>query len=241
MTQEALRNPKALSVRTFTYKTVGSLNIKANVRRSEDDVLRPAVLWIHGGALIVGNREWLDGHLKNPLLRMGYVFVSIDYRLAPETKLPETVTDIVDAYDWIRREGPELFGVDSSRPISVAGSSAGGYLALSAGFRCSSRPASVTSFFGYGELIGGAWTYQVHMRGTTLLRCPTTKRGRSARGHQFLRTVSVTATGKPSICTVVRGGYSRTRLPVSTRAGTPKHMTPLGRLRMSMRATRRPS
>ena len=154
MTQEALRDPKTLSVRTFTYKTVGSLDIKADVRRPEDDVLRPAVLWMHGGALIVGNREWLDGHLKNPLLRMGYVFVSIDYRLAPETRLPEIVTDIVDAYDWIRREGPELFGADSSRPISVAGSSAGGYLALTAGFRCSPRPASVTSFYGYGELIG---------------------------------------------------------------------------------------
>ena len=42
---------------TYAYKTVGDLQIKADVRRLADDVVRPVVVWIHGGALINGNRS----------------------------------------------------------------------------------------------------------------------------------------------------------------------------------------
>lgn len=146
-------HPTELEVRSFTYKTVNGLSIKADVRRPDDGVPRPAVMWIHGGALMVGCREWLDGHIKNPLLRAGYVFISIDYRLAPESRLPDIIEDVEDAYKWILAEGPGLFGVDPSG-LAVLGSSAGGYLALTTGYRCEPRPAALVSFFGYGDLVG---------------------------------------------------------------------------------------
>ena len=146
-------DPKKLKVQTFTYKTVNGLSIKADVRRPEDTITRPAIMWIHGGALIVGCREWLDGHIKNPLLQAGYVFVSIDYRLAPESHLPEIIEDVEDAYKWILEEGPGLFGVDPSG-IAVLGNSAGGYLTLTTGYRCQPRPAVLVSFYGYGDLVG---------------------------------------------------------------------------------------
>jgi len=47
-------HPTELEVKTFTYKTVNGLSIKADVRRPDDTVPRPAVMWIHGGALMVG-------------------------------------------------------------------------------------------------------------------------------------------------------------------------------------------
>ncbi len=146
-------DPTKLEVRTFTYKTVNGLSIKADVRRLGDAVPRPAVMWIHGGALMVGCREWLDGHIKTPLLLAGYVFISIDYRLAPESKLPDIIEDVEDAYTWILEEGSDLFGVDPAG-IAVVGSSAGGYLTLTSGYRCNPRPAALVSFFGYGDLIG---------------------------------------------------------------------------------------
>ena len=146
-------DPQNLPVQTFTYKTVNGLAIKADVCRPDDAVRRPAVMAIHGGALIMGSREWRDGRIRNPLLKSGYIYVSIDYRLAPECKLPDIIEDIEDAYTWILNEGPELFEVDPSA-LSVLGSSAGGYLSLTAGFRCTPRPAAVVSFYGYGGLIG---------------------------------------------------------------------------------------
>src|SRR6266480_1902458 len=49
----------AFSKRSYTYKVVGDCKIQADVYRIPDDVVRPAILWIHGGALVFGNREVL--------------------------------------------------------------------------------------------------------------------------------------------------------------------------------------
>ena len=48
--------PYRVCVTTYTYKSVGDLEIKADVHQVEDRVKRPVVVWIHGGALIVGGR-----------------------------------------------------------------------------------------------------------------------------------------------------------------------------------------
>src|SRR5581483_10834981 len=66
--------------KTYTYKTAGRLEIKADVYGADDKV-RPVVMWIHGGALISGQRGGIDGALRDLLLKAGYVVVSIDYRL----------------------------------------------------------------------------------------------------------------------------------------------------------------
>lgn len=138
---------------TYTYKTVGELEIKADVYRPDDDELRPVVMWIHGGALIMGGRQIRSDALKKLLLEAGYVIVSIDYRLAPETKLPQIIEDVQDAYSWIRRTGAQLFKGKSANMV-VVGGSAGGYLTLTSGFRLEPRPAALISLFGYGELVG---------------------------------------------------------------------------------------
>ncbi len=134
---------------TLTYKVVGETRIEADVYRAADDVMRPVILWIHGGALIFGSRSGAPPQMKALAEANGYVFVSIDYRLAPEAKLPEIVADLEDAIAWIRNDGPELFGADPDR-LAVAGASAGGYLALLSGFRVSPRPTVIAAFWGYG-------------------------------------------------------------------------------------------
>ena len=74
----------------------------------------------HGGVLIMGDRGRIDRALLDALIAAGYVVVSIDYRLAPETKLPAIIDDVRDACRWIRERGPELFWVASDR-IAVIG------------------------------------------------------------------------------------------------------------------------
>ena len=103
---------KQFMTRTFTYKTVDDLPIKLDVHRADDEVRRPVVVWIHGGALIVGHRAGINQRVKNSLLDAGYAIVSIDYRLAPETKLPAIIADLEDAFAWLRQRGPKLFNVD---------------------------------------------------------------------------------------------------------------------------------
>ncbi len=142
-----------ITKRTYTYKTVQDLEIKADVYREDDEARRPVVVWIHGGALIMGHREGVSGRFKKAFLDAGYILVSIDYRLAPETKLPAIIEDLEDAFRWIREKGPELFRADPDR-LAVTGGSAGGYLTLTAGFRVKPRPDAIVALWGYGDLVG---------------------------------------------------------------------------------------
>jgi len=138
--------------KTYIYKTAGGCEIKADVYGADSNVRKPVIIWIHGGALIMGSREvppkWLDSERD-------YVVVSIDYRLAPETKLPAIIEDLHDAYRWVREQGPRLFRIDPER-LAVAGVSAGGYLAQMTGFCVSPRPRALLSLSGYGD-ITSAW------------------------------------------------------------------------------------
>ncbi len=88
-------------------------------------------------------------------LEAGYTVVSVDYRLAPETKLKGIIEDIQDAYRWLLEKGPKLFRIDPDR-VAVIGGSAGGYLTLMTGFCVVPRPKALVSFCGYGD-IDGPW------------------------------------------------------------------------------------
>ena len=144
---------QGLAKRTYTYKTIGDLSIFADVYRTPDDIIRPAILYIHGGALIMGSRSWLNSVQLEKYLNTGYTVISIDYRLAPQAKADQILTDLDEAYRWVRVDGPKLFRIDPNR-IAVVGHSAGGYLALMAGFRLNPRPVAVVSFYGYGDIAG---------------------------------------------------------------------------------------
>jgi acetyl esterase/lipase len=135
--------------KTHIYKTVDKCDIKADVYGA-DDTVRPVALWIHGGALINGSRTGISRPLREGLLKAGFVVVSIDYRLAPETKLPAILEDVRDAGTWLRTKGPELFHIDPNR-LAVLGGSAGGYLTLTTGYH-EKRPHALVSFWGYGDL-----------------------------------------------------------------------------------------
>ncbi len=148
----------AAAKQTYTYKQVGTLEIKADVYRPDADGPRPVVVWFHGGALINGNRDGIDSRLKDAMLKADYVVVSLDYRLAPETQLPQIIADLEDGMLWVHDRGPELFSANADR-VAVAGGSAGGYLTLTAGFRAQPRPVALVAFWGYGELVG-SWYSQ---------------------------------------------------------------------------------
>jgi len=135
--------------RTEVYKKVDGLDLKADIFSGAEGK-RPAIVWIHGGALIMGGRRSVPQQLRQRLLNAGFAIVSIEYRLAPETKLPGIIDDLRDAFRWVRAEGPRL-NIDPER-IAAAGSSAGGYLTLMSGFAVKPRPRALASFWGYGDL-----------------------------------------------------------------------------------------
>jgi acetyl esterase/lipase len=122
-------------MRTRTFKTTHILELQLDIYGSDETSTspKPVIVWIHGGALISGTRSRIAPDQLDRYLGTGFVVISIDYRLAPETKLPLIVEDVEDAIGWIRDNGDEI-GVDPNR-LAVIGHSAGGYLTLLTGHR----------------------------------------------------------------------------------------------------------
>jgi acetyl esterase/lipase len=146
---------KTLPKKTYTYKTVGRVKIQADVYRADDTKVRPVVVWIHGGALILGSRTGVPKNLLDLCRDEGYVLVSLDYRLAPEVKLPAITEDIKDAFRWLRKQGPKLLHIDPDKLV-VTGGSAGGYLTMMTGTVVRPRPRALVAYWGYGD-VDGPW------------------------------------------------------------------------------------
>ncbi|NQU86952.1 MAG: alpha/beta hydrolase [Mariniphaga sp.] len=127
----------------FVYKTVDGHNIKANIFLPNYIGFHPVLIYFHGGGFIFGNRdEGLEKIIKDKFLAANYAVISADYRLAPETKLDEILNDVSDVVAWIRKNGLSEFKIDTNK-IAVVGGSAGGYLALSTGFKKEKAPNAI--------------------------------------------------------------------------------------------------
>ena len=141
---------------THVYKTAGDIRIALDAYRPGDDTVRPVVVWIHGGALIVGSREAYPANLLEFCQQEGAAFVSLDYRLAPEVKLPQIAEDLDDAFIWLRGEGAKTLHIDPERMV-IAGGSAGGFCTYLAVSRMKQKPRAIVTYWGYGEF-DADWT-----------------------------------------------------------------------------------
>jgi len=86
-----------------------------------------AVLYLHGGGMVLGSVAAWDGPVSRIVSRSGVPFLSVDYRLAPEHPYPTPLHDTYAGLSWLHAHAEEL-GVDLAR-IAVMGNSAGGGLA----------------------------------------------------------------------------------------------------------------
>ena len=97
------------------------------------------LVYFHGGGWVLGS---LDSH-EQPcrfLAREGGVRVlSVDYRLAPESKFPAAVEDALAAFTWARDHAADV-GADPAR-IAVGGDSAGGNLSAVVAQLAEPKPA----------------------------------------------------------------------------------------------------
>lgn len=134
---------------TIIYKIENQLKIKADLYET-NQLLAPVILYIHGGGLIWGSREDISEEMIHLYTHNGFAVFSIDYRLAPESKLADILGDVQDALLWLEVEGMKQFSIDPKR-IAVVGGSAGGFLALCTG-TFKNKPRAIVSFYGYGDL-----------------------------------------------------------------------------------------
>ncbi len=87
-----------------------------------------AILFIHGGGFMTGNND-THSLIMRRLCEYGEIpVIGVEYRLAPEFKMPTQINDCVAAIDYIRSHGEE-FDIDSEQLI-LSGDSAGASLCM---------------------------------------------------------------------------------------------------------------
>lgn len=113
----------------------------------------PVVLVIHGGSWRSGDHTQLPKWSRF-LAGLGYLAVSIDYRLAPQHRFPAPVDDVKAAIAYIKAHAAEL-GADPDR-ITLMGRSAGGHLAAVAAYTTDDPSIKgLISFYGPFDLAWG--------------------------------------------------------------------------------------
>jgi acetyl esterase/lipase len=167
------QEPPRLEVeRDLVFGTGGGRELKLDVTRPRGDGPFPAVVCLHGGGWVGGDRRQMDATAR-VLAAHGYVAVTPDYRLAPQDRFPAPVEDCKAAVRWLRANAARL-KVDPER-VGVLGYAAGGHLACLLGVTDktdgldgeggnageSSRVQAVVSFFGPTDLARSDWDAEV--------------------------------------------------------------------------------
>ena len=95
----------------------------------------PAVIVVHGGGFINGDKQTYVKPLFDPLKSSGFAWFTINYRLAPKVHFPAPQQDLGRAIKWVKANAKQ-YKVDA-RKIALMGESAGasivGYVAVHPG------------------------------------------------------------------------------------------------------------
>ncbi|PEZ04811.1 lipase [Bacillus sp. AFS018417] len=96
-----------------------------------EDVLKPAIVKVHGGAWVEGSKseaptwnQWLN--------ELGYTVFDVEYRMPPQSSWKDEVGDVKSAIGWVVTN-TDTYKIDPKR-INLMGFSAGGNLAMLAAY-----------------------------------------------------------------------------------------------------------
>ena len=112
----------------------------------------PAIILVHGGGWTNGTKT---ANFVKPLFPVlnstGYVWFTIDYRLAPKHPYPAAADDVEAAITFVKKNARK-YKVNTRR-IALMGESAGGHLVNLVGARNRQGIAAVVSFYGPLDMV----------------------------------------------------------------------------------------
>ncbi|MBM3760440.1 MAG: alpha/beta hydrolase [Acidobacteria bacterium] len=108
----------------------------------------PAVIIVHGGGFVRGDKQTFVPPLFPPLTEAGFAWFSINYRLAPTHQFPAPIEDLKAAFEFVVKNAKE-YNIDPKR-IAIMGESAGGTIVAYYGATVKGklRPRAVVDFYG---------------------------------------------------------------------------------------------
>jgi acetyl esterase/lipase len=151
------------------YGTGAGEELKLNIGRPKElSGATPCVVCIHGGGWAAGNKNDLDGRVRE-LAKRGYVAATVGYRFAPKHVFPAQIEDVKCAVRFLRANA-DKYQIDKDR-IGAVGLSAGAHLSMLLGAMDpedglegeggnpdqSSKVNAVVAFFGPTDLTSSDW------------------------------------------------------------------------------------
>lgn len=97
-----------------------------DIYQPKDCELCPVIIYIHGGYWVLGDKGGLSYKAK-AFTDNGYIYISINYSLAPDYQFPVNAQDVAQAFFWVKNNITG-YGGDAEQ-IYLLGHSAGGHLA----------------------------------------------------------------------------------------------------------------
>ena len=114
--------------RDVVYRRVAGTVLKLDVvAPAAEGSNRPAILQIHGGSWVMGDKREQGWPLLSHLAANGWVCFNLNYRLSPGATFPDHLIDLKAGLAWVREHADE-WRIDPNF-IAVTGGSAGGHLA----------------------------------------------------------------------------------------------------------------
>lgn len=122
----------AFQVHDVAYRQAGQRTLGALIYQPRGEGPFPAVVCVHGGAWVSGDRSATQGFAEK-LAARGIVVMAIDFRMAPLDRYPTSLVDINYAIRWLKQHAAD-YALD---PASVGGVgvSSGGHLILLSAMR----------------------------------------------------------------------------------------------------------
>ena len=122
----------------------GAPEVPVRIYRPRVDGNRPALVYFHGGAFVLGEVGLFDDTCAGYAEHADVVVVSVDYRLAPEHPFPAGLDDCYAALEWTAANCDDI-AVDPAA-IAVGGLSAGGALAAAVALMARDRDGPAIAF-----------------------------------------------------------------------------------------------
>ena len=128
------RVTRAIPFRSRAVRVISNIDYWGDgIRRHRLDVYRsrlappgpaPVMVYIHGGAWMIGEKREQGKPMMYELVARGWVCVAINYRLSPKATWPDHIVDAKRAVAWVKEHIGEYGGDPRSSP-SAAGRPAG--------------------------------------------------------------------------------------------------------------------
>jgi acetyl esterase/lipase len=143
----------------------GTMDLHVDVYQVPSSKPTPVLLQIHGGGWIRGDRP-TSGRSFGPFMAAGMSVVTVEYRNAKDAPAPGAIEDVRCAMAWVKRNAAK-YNFDANNVVPWGGS-AGGHLALMAGYApasfntpgCSDQPrvTAILDMYGASD-VASALTY----------------------------------------------------------------------------------